>query len=549
MRKSDKKAQSMVLLSWIAVNNDPFESKRTIDNTKGAKESLIPGPTLTLLFDTNSPYCDNIGEVIFFCRKSREPDSRENKALSATITEIKNRNPNIIISTRYWHGEDPTDHQNIFNFLRKETASIRQDYKDRQLIIHISPGTPSMHTIWVLMAETGMIDPPVELVKSYRRRERKTEASVVPVKVGLESFFKVYKKHFEENQSSSREDNSVFWDPRNFKSVKLKTVFSEARRYAQLNVPLLILGERGTGKTTLASWIRANSKFRKPSNDGDWPSVPCGQYSTETMRSELFGYKKGAFTGASENKEGLLSKADGDTLFLDEIGDISNPLQRLLIRAVEEHIYSPLGSTKLCESQFRLITATNRKMSKLRDKLKPDFLDRISMLRIEMPPLREIREDIPWLWAEVVAEAEKRSGSSIGKDKLDEAADKALPILLTEPLQGNMRDLFVVAYRMIAALADEVEPVSTEEAAEYGLEGLPYRSNIVDEVNKGIMNCFANGDPLDFWIKSQGNLDTKALFAEVRQYLAHEIRRYAKAHSMKTEELCDVAARTMREWC
>src|SRR5690606_8723891 len=128
----------------------------------------------------------------------------------------------------------------------------------------------------------------------------------------------------------------VLLDPRHFVSERLKRLYDRARRYAQLNVPVLILGERGTGKTTLASWIRSSSPFRDPSKDQSWPSVPCSQYSPETMRAELFGYVRGAFTDARTDTEGLLHVADGDTLFLDEIGDISRDLQRLLIRALEE---------------------------------------------------------------------------------------------------------------------------------------------------------------------------------------------------------------------
>lgn len=120
-------------------------------------------------------------------------------------------------------------------------------------------------------------------------------------------------------------------------------------------MPVLIVGERGTGKTTLASWIRLHSPYRRQEQDTHWPAVACGQYSPETMRAELFGYRKAAFTGAVSDRNGLLDAAHRDTLFLDEIGDISRELQRLLIKALEEKRYFRLGDDQARQSNFRLI--------------------------------------------------------------------------------------------------------------------------------------------------------------------------------------------------
>src|SRR5204862_3359844 len=142
------------------------------------------------------------------------------------------------------------------------------------------------------------------------------------------------------------------------------------------------------------NWMRANSQFRKPDLDRNWASVPCGQYSPETMRAELFGYVKGAFTGAERDHQGLLKTANGDTLFLDEIGDISRDLQRLLIRALEEKRYFPLGDDKPRKSDFRLLSATNLPTEQLQDRLDPDFFDRIRLLTIRVPSVREMPEDV-----------------------------------------------------------------------------------------------------------------------------------------------------------
>lgn len=535
-----------VLLSWVAVNNDPYERERSTGDFRCVDGKLTPGPTLTLLCDPASPYRGLIGDIVFFHR-SADDDSRESRALAETATAIRQQCPDVRVSDVSWKGDDPTDHQDIYRFLRKEFIALRERFSGRKLVIHLSPGTPAMHTVWVLMVETGMIAPPVEMVKSYRPDERKGRAAVVPVKLGLDTFFKVYQRQHGASQSPGTEER-VFWDPQRFKSTKLKAVFTEARRVAQVNVPLLITGERGTGKTTLASWIRAHSDFRKARNDANWPAVPCGQYSPETMRAELFGYKQGAFTGATSDKEGLLARADGDTLFLDEIGDISTPLQRLLIKALEEHVYSPLGSTEVLKSRFRLITATNRDLGALRTKLDPDFLDRISMLRIEMPPLRDIPEDISWLWDQVLEEAVQRAGRTAEETHLDTASRAILPLLRREPLPGNMRDLFVAAYRMVAAMGDAFDPMLPDKAVEYAMAGLKRPTALCGDATEEVLRRFVDRSPLDPCIQSLGKLDTKRLFGDVKRYIASEVRRYASVRGLKPEDVCDVAGRTLRQW-
>jgi hypothetical protein len=375
-----------VLISWIAVNNDPFERDRTGNAFRLVEGSPVPGPSLTLLFDADSPYAGSIADVVLF--HSLPPDeheTRQSRAFQQTVEELHLRDPGLRIHSEPWDGDDPTDHVQLFDFLREKLPAIRRKFADRELILHVSPGTPSMQTVLVLMGETGFIDPPFVLVKSYRKEERNGRPAVVPVQLGIDSYYKAYRAARPSEVSS--EDAAVVWDPARFKSSRMREIFDEARRFAQLNVPVLLLGERGTGKTTLAGWIRSHSPYRVPDRDGHWPAVACGQYNPETMRAELFGYKRGSFTGALKDHEGLLAVAHKDTLFLDEIGDVGRDLQRLLIKAVEEKRYMRLGDDRQLTSDFRLISATNLPDEKLRERLDPDFFDRISMLTLRMPPL------------------------------------------------------------------------------------------------------------------------------------------------------------------
>lgn len=294
----------------------------------------------------------------------------------------------------------------------------------------------------MLLAECGFIAQPFRVVKSYRKHERDNRPAVVEVSLGIESFYKVYRASRPGQNPSS--ETAAIWEPSRFRSPKLKALFDEARRYARLKVPVLILGERGTGKTTLASWLRSHSPFRREALDHRWPSVACGQFSGDTIKSELFGHKAGSFTGATSDKEGMLSVAHGDTLFLDEIGDISRDVQCLLIRALEERQYTPLGreSEPPRTSDFRLVTATNLPEEVLQEKLDADFLDRISPLVMSMPALREIPEELPWLWDSIYSKAVERAGLEQAPAALPPAEqERILGHLRTHPLPGNLRDL------------------------------------------------------------------------------------------------------------
>ena len=522
------------LLTWIAKQNDPFD--------RGG----APGPNLTILIDPLSPYAGQIDEVVIFFRDAQDGDGAERRKVQDLEGEIRKRSPDMKIIKRPWRGDDPTNHNEILEFLQQEIPRIRSDRPGKRMVAHISPGTPSMQTIWVLMVETGMIESPVELAKSYREGERGLDGpAAVKVEVGLDTFFKVYQR----NQLLNRPDSdSLDWDPRKFRSPRLKQVYAEARRFAQVKVPLLILGERGTGKTTLATWIRSFGRFRRPENDGHPPMVPCGQYAEQTMRAELFGYVKGAFTGADKDKQGLLAVADGDTLFLDEIGDIAPELQRMLIKALEEHTYSQLGSTNVLRSDFRLITATNRPFAELKERLDLDFLDRIGMLRIEMPPLRELREDLDWIWESVIAKAEIRAAVALAPKDRRDLVSNVLDALREHPLPGNLRDLFVVAYRAISALGDIHEPMSKADAIRYALEGLAAPApaggtGSTESVLRGyLQNARLDG------LLAEGRLVTKDVLRDLQRYMAQEIRHRARMSRSPLEGICDVKERTLRDW-
>lgn len=522
--------QECIVLSWLAVNNDPL-------NSDGS-----PGPTLTLLLDPASPYRDNVRETHVLYNDGKHKTIGEDLR-----KELKKRGgKNIDLQLRHVNVQ-PIDHRAIFQKLRNVVSDIRERDPDTPLIVHVSPGTPAMHTVWVLMAETGLIEPPCTLVQSVRRSERKGNSPVVEVDIGLETPLRAYQSARTEIARTS--EDSVRPDPLQSKSERRRELYERARKFARLNVPVLLLGERGTGKSTLATWIRSNSPFRKAENDSAPPAVACGQFSSELVRSELFGHVKGAFTGAQSDRDGLLNVADGDTLFLDEIADLSAEVQRLLIRAIENKEYTPEGSDETLNSDFRLIAATNRPWDQLEKYLDADFLDRISYFTLEAPPLRETPEDLPMLWRQVLREAARRA--QVERSVIDEILSCEASVvkpLQNHPLPGNFRDLFSLSYHILAEIQEET--VSAKQAVEYGLrEGLKSKHGSVEsEPVEAAIAGFSGRTPLSPDVFSEEKLVTKEAFDHFRKYLGTEIRRAAGFHGKSPEDLCDCKNRTLQKW-
>lgn len=541
------KPNSAVLLSWIARNNDPY--RRQSDENKEF------GPTLALLFADSSPFADEVGDVVLLVSQKDSSDGSDSsfnpsrRAAEDTREIIEDRNPEIDVHLRFWsNSSDPTDHGAIYDFLRSRLDQVRLRFSSRELVINVSPGTPAMHTVWMLMAETGMIGEPFSVVKTIPARFRNGGSAVRPARIGIDTFYKAYSRS--EPQRVSSEEDRVFWDPEQFNSDLLKETFEKARRYSRLKVPILILGERGTGKTTLANWIRNSSPFRKEKLDDSWPSVPCGQYKPETMRSELFGYVEGAFTGAREDKEGLLHRADGDTLFLDEIGDVGPDLQRLLIRALEDKQFFRVGARAPEESDFRLITATNRPEEELNERLDADFLDRISTFTLRMPPLREIPEEIPWLWRSVYAEARARSGFSAEPSLLTDEDHSWIANQLTGfALLGNLRDLFRLAYLLISLEEDpEVQTLPNEVCRQALGEFTPSSDAGTEALSREVARRFVEQDSLQDVIVRREQVSTDQVLTQLKGYLAREIRRIATEQDQDPGQLTDVVDKTLRNW-
>jgi DNA-binding NtrC family response regulator len=230
------------------------------------------------------------------------------------------------------------------------------------------------------------------------------------------------------------------------KSDPMEKVFQMIRTVADTSATVLVTGETGTGKELVARAIHANSSRRYC----PFIAVSCGALPDTLLESELFGYEKGAFTGADRTKKGRFELADGGTLFLDEIGEISLKTQVKLLRVLQEKSFQRLGGTDTVKVDVRVITATNRDLSKAVEQgiFRNDLYYRLNVVNIHLPPLRERKEDISLL-----AEHFMEKFNLEFNKKFDRLEKKALELLMNYHWPGNVRELENVIER--AAVLDQ----------------------------------------------------------------------------------------------
>lgn len=226
------------------------------------------------------------------------------------------------------------------------------------------------------------------------------------------------------------------------KSEPMKKIFELIKQVAPTNSNVLISGKSGTGKELAAKAIHNNSLRR----DQIFLPINCGAISENLIESELFGHKKGSFTGATEEKQGLFKVADGGTLFLDEIGDLPLNLQVKLLRAIEDRKFLPVGGTKAIETNVRIIAATNQNLYEKTKKgeFREDLFYRLNVVEIKLPSLNERKDDIPLLIDHFI----EKYCNEMGKKVLG-VDNETMKILMNHDWQGGVRELENVVERAI----------------------------------------------------------------------------------------------------
>ena len=287
-----------------------------------------------------------------------------------------------------------------------------------------------------------------------------------PIKQTMLSLTRALKYHKEKGHGVStvalRREGIIGSGPR------LTACLDMVAQASRLTGPVLVTGETGTGKELMARTIHQNSTRAQ----GEFVPVDCASLTETLLESTLFGHRKGSFTGADQDRPGLVKLADGGTLFLDEVGEMPPAIQKAFLRVLQEKRFRPVGSSVEVQSDFRLIAATNRDLEDMaaQGAFRQDLLYRLKTFVINLPPLRERREDIKLLTLSQLDSLCQRYGlptKGVGTDFSD--------MLLAYSWPGNVRELFGVLERALAAS---------------GLEPTLYAKHLPPEVRLQVMKAY-----------------------------------------------------------
>jgi len=363
-------------------------------------------------------------------------------------------------------------------------ACLRKLHEDRPDLILLDLQMPGMdgietltrikqqfpHMPVVIMTAHGTIDRAVSTMKQgaqdFLTKPFPGERLKVTVRNVLEA------SQLENEVENLRSELKVRYELKNIigQSGIMQEVFRSVEKVVNSDVTVLLQGESGTGKELFARAIHNHCEARK---DQPFVAVNCTALPESLLESELFGHEKGAYTGASARRIGKFELADGGTIFLDEIGDMSPSTQSKILRVLQEREFERLGGNSLVRVNIRLISATNKNLDEevMKGRLREDLYYRISVFPIRLPPLRDRREDIPHLAAHFL----KRYTSREGK-KVEGIHQDALQRLMRYHWPGNVRELENVVERAVVItnaaeiLLDDLPP----HIARFDQDDMPY---------------------------------------------------------------------------
>jgi DNA-binding NtrC family response regulator len=353
----------------------------------------------------------------------------------------------------------PTDFGEIYEAALRAVRRVGGDRaRDTSLTFHLSPGTPAMAAVWILLGKTRF---PAELIESSKEHGVRTAS--VPFDISADFIPDLLRERDErlrEGSAAEPPEAPEFADILH-RSRVMRRLVQRARRVAPRNVPVLVEGESGTGKEMFARAIHRAS----PRRGGPFVAVNCGAIPAQLVESELFGHEKGAFTDAKQPRKGYFEAADGGTLFLDELGELPGAAQVKLLRAIQEGEVVRLGASRPTRVDVRIVAATHRTLTEeiAAGHFREDLFYRLAVAVLRIPPLRERAGDLGLLLDHLLAHVNREAAAEPGYVEKRLSAG-ARNLLMTHPWPGNVRELLNTLRR--AAIWSDGAAISAEDARE-----------------------------------------------------------------------------------
>lgn len=377
---------------------------------------------------------------------------------------------------------NPTDYPSVFNAVDSFLSELLSKEGPAQLSIHLSPGTPAMAAVWVLLGKSRY---PATFYQTYGEKYSETQ---IPFDLAIDFVPELLRDADSALQHlASRSPQEIHgFDQIIGESTAIRLAVGRAAKAAARDVAILIQGDSGTGKEMFARAIHQGS------HRAACPFVPinCAAIPKELLESELFGHKKGSFTGADADHAGAFEQADGGTLFLDEIGECDPAMQAKLLRVLQpppgggpcQRVFRRVGESKDRTKNVRVVAATNRDLMKRvqQNKFREDLYYRLAVIMVKLPPLRDRSTDIPMIADTLLAQinAEFRKLEPGYKDKT--LSKDAVAFIRKFQWPGNVRQLqnaltqaAVMTDRDVIRKGDLDSAISESPAASPDAMGLP----------------------------------------------------------------------------
>lgn len=489
-----------VLLSWVG-----RADLRAVDG--GDQYGLGPiGQALAQL---------DFDEVRLLCNYP-EPEGH------AYLEWIRGRAGGTPVGFRQVFLSSPTDFADIH-----EAASLAcreaLEGDDVELNLHLSPGTPAMQAVWVLLGKSRF---PAKFIESSP--EQGARFVSIPFDIAAD-FVPAYLKDVDERAARAAAGESpphaAFVDIIH-RSPAMRRVIAKAQLVAPRNVSVLIEGESGTGKELLAKAIHAAS----PRDERDLVSVNCGAIPPTLLESELFGHKKGTFTGANSDRIGHFERANGSTLFLDEVGELPLDAQVKLLRVLQEKEVIRIGTSEPIPIDVRIIAATNRSLIEEVEagRFREDLFYRLAVAVLRLPPIREREGDLALLVRALMEQVNKEAGNDVGLAP-KELTPGALRVFLSHPWKGNVRELLNTLRRCtLWSTSDQITETEALESLHFGPRGR-FRDLLHRPIEDGV--------------------DLPQLIVELKQHYMERALAATKGNRSEAARLCGLPGRqTLTNW-